>query len=98
MSNQQQQFNIGSASGGNQMNMWNQLLQQMGVGISAGGGQAPGAAMYAAQQSGNVPLAIAQGANSIAGAFANRPQAQQPAPQPYAGAPSWTDQAATYGG
>lgn len=69
MSNQQQQFNIGSSANANQQNMWQALLQQMGVGVSAGGGQAPGAAMFAAQQAGNVPLAIAQTASNPA--FAN---------------------------
>jgi hypothetical protein len=98
MSNQQQQFNIGSAAGGNQMNMWQALLNQMGVGIAAGGGQAPGAAMYAAQQAGNVPLAIAQGANSFANAWMNRPQTQTPPPATtYGGYPSYTDQAIAAG-
>lgn len=60
MSNQQQQFNIGSAANSNIQNIFAQLLQQGGLGISAGGGQAPGAAIYAAQQAGNVPLAISQ--------------------------------------
>jgi hypothetical protein len=99
MSNQQQQFNIGSASGGNQMNMWQALLNQMGVGIAAGGGQSPGAAMYAAQQSGNVPLAIAQGANGLASAWNNRTQPPPAAPPPttYGGYPSYTDQAVAAG-
>lgn len=60
MSNQQQQFNIGSSANANIQNIWSQLLQQLGVGISAGGGTAPGAAVYAAQQAGNVPLAVSQ--------------------------------------
>lgn len=90
MSNQQQQFNIGSSSNANQLNMWSQLLQQMGVGIAAGGGQAPGAAVYAAQQAGNVPLAIAQAANNPAftqalqGMFGGGGQPQSPSTPPYA--------------
>lgn len=69
MSNQQQQFNIGSASNSNIQNIFSQLLQQGGLGVSAGGGQAPGAALYAAQQAGNVPLAVSQIASNPA--FAN---------------------------
>lgn len=66
MSNQQQQFNIGSAANSANMNSFQQLLQQLGLGVSAGGGVAPNAAMFAAQQAGNVPLAFAQLANSPA--------------------------------
>jgi hypothetical protein len=99
MSNQQQQFNIGTASSGNQMNMWQQLLNQMGVGIAAGGGQAPGAAMYAAQQASNVPLAVSQGLNGVANAWMNRAPTPTPTPSPtaYGGYPSYQDQAVAAG-
>lgn len=51
MAGQQQAFNIGNGAFGMQNQLLQQLLQQAGLGVSAGGGQAPGAAMYAAQQS-----------------------------------------------
>ncbi len=66
MSNQQQQFNIGANSNTQQQNLFSQLLQQGGLGIAAGGGQAPGAAVYAAQQGSNVPLAVSQIASNPA--------------------------------
>lgn len=66
MANQQQQFNIGSGSNSANMNAFQQLLQQLGIGVSAGGGTAPGAAVFAAQQAGAVPQTIAQIANSDA--------------------------------
>lgn len=66
MSSQQQQFNIGSAANSANQNSFQQLLQQLGLGVSAGGGVAPNAAIFAGQQAGNVPLAFSQLANSPA--------------------------------
>ncbi len=49
MGSQLQQFNIGQGAFGGSQQLLQNLFQQAGLGIAAGGGQAPGAAVYAAQ-------------------------------------------------
>lgn len=49
MAGQQQQYNIGAGAFGGLQQILQNLFQQAGIGVSAGGGQAPGAAIYSAQ-------------------------------------------------
>lgn len=64
INSQQQQFNMGTTANNSVQNMFQQLLNQAGINVSAGGGVAPQAAAYQASQAGNVGNAVAQIANS----------------------------------
>jgi len=68
MGNQLQQFNMGMGAFGGSNNLFQQLMQQAGLGVGAGGGVAPGAAMMAAEASGQ-PFMAGYNALQQGGAF-----------------------------
>lgn len=80
MANQAQQFGIGTSSLNSMQGIFQQLLSQAGLGVAAGGGQAPSAAINAANQAGAVPAALGDAFGQVAGAYFNRPQQAAAAP------------------
>lgn len=62
---QQNQFNMGTASSQGIQQIFQQLLNQGGLGVSTAGGQNPAAAINAASHAGDSNLAIAQTVNGL---------------------------------
>jgi hypothetical protein len=60
MGGQLQQFNIGQGAFGGLQSIMENIFRQAGLGVAAGGGQSPGAAVYASQAAGAVPQAVNQ--------------------------------------